>query len=116
MNGFCDKAHLSRQPLSVVVTMLVIFSFFVQPLSLFAKPLAITATEQFVIDAPTLKAPANSATTSGVNYPPVGVPKLEWEPLAAAQNMRLKSAHRPALPPLSLARTLTGQPIHRSKP
>lgn len=85
MKRFCDKPLLSRQPLSVVVTTLVLCSLLLQPLSLFAKPSASHLAEELAITAPTLKAPASNAKTTGVNYPPVGVPKLEWEPVADAQ-------------------------------
>ena len=85
MKQFSDKPLLSRQPLSVVVTTLVLCSLLLQPLSLFAKPGAGQLVEELAITAPTLKAPASNAKTTGVNYPPVGVPKLEWEPVAGAQ-------------------------------
>lgn len=90
MNHFGDKPRLSRQPLSVAVTVLVLFSLLLQPITLFAKPAAAPFAEELVIDAPTLRAPANGAITTGVNHPPVGVPKLEWEPLVGAQKYGLE--------------------------
>lgn len=85
MKRFSDKPLLSRQPFSVVVTTLVLCSLLLQPLSLFAKPVAGKLAEELALTAPTLKAPAPNAKTTGVTYPPVGVPKLEWEPVAGAQ-------------------------------
>lgn len=85
MKRFSDKPLLSRQPLSVVITTLVLCSWLLQPLSLFAKPIAANLAEELVLTAPTLKAPAANTRTTGLNYPPVGVPKLEWEPVSGAQ-------------------------------
>lgn len=85
MKRFGDKPLLSRQPLSVVVTTLVLCSLLLQPVTIFAKPLAGNLAEELALAAPALKAPAPNTKTTGVNYPPVGVPKLEWEPVANAQ-------------------------------
>lgn len=85
MKRFSDKPLLSRQPLSVVITTLVLCSWLLQPLSLFAKPVAVHRAEELAVTAPILKAPATNTRTTGINYPPVGVPKLEWEPVAGAQ-------------------------------
>ena len=90
MKRFGDKPLRSRQPWSVAVNVLVLFSLLLQPVSLFAKPVIGSVDEEFVISAPTLRGPANGAVTTGVNYPPVGVPKLEWEPLVGAQKYGLE--------------------------
>ncbi len=90
MKRFGDKPLLSRQPWSVAVNVLVLLSLLLQPVSLFAKPVAGPAAEDLTIGAPLLRAPTNGARTTGVNYPPLGVPKLEWEPLATAQKYGLE--------------------------
>lgn len=90
MKRFGDKPLLSRQPWSVAVHALVLLSLLLQPVSLFAKPVVVPAAEELLIGAPTLKAPASGAITTGVNHTPVGVPKLEWEPMTGAQKYELQ--------------------------
>jgi hypothetical protein len=90
MKRFGDNSLLSRQPWSVAVHVLVLLSLLLQPATLFAKPVADATTEEAAaevaaIGAPILRAPASGVTTTGINHPPLGVPKLEWEPLAGAQ-------------------------------
>lgn len=70
---------------SGMVTLWVLLSFFLQPLTLFAKPTSAARTEDLAIAAPTLIAPAPNAKTTGTNYPPLGVPKLEWEAVSGAE-------------------------------
>lgn len=90
MKRFGDKPLRSRQPWSVAVHVLVLLSLLLQPVSLFAKPVTGPLAEELTIGAPILRAPATGAKTTGLNYPPLGVPKLEWEPVAAAQKYKLE--------------------------
>lgn len=85
MKSFCDKTFLSRQPFYNILTGLVLLSLLLQPISLFAKPSMTVLTEDLALDPPTLSAPATNTTTTGADYPPLGVPKLEWEPVKKAE-------------------------------
>lgn len=90
MKRFGDKPLLSRQPWSVAVRVLVLLSLLLQPVSLFAKPVTGPAAEDLTIGAPLLRAPTNGARTTGVNYPPLGVPKLEWDPVVGAKKYEVE--------------------------
>ncbi|MFZ4658384.1 MAG: hypothetical protein ACOYNY_15320, partial [Caldilineaceae bacterium] len=90
MKRFGDKPLGSRQLWSVAVNVLVLLSLLLQPVSLFAKPIARPAVEELGIGVPILRSPASGVTTTGLNYPPVGVPKLEWDPVVGAQKYEVE--------------------------
>lgn len=85
MKRFSGSTLMSRQPLYVTATALVLLSLLLQPFSVFARASAAPRLDELAIDAPVLRAPQANAITTGANHPPLGVPKLEWEAVATAQ-------------------------------
>ncbi|MBX3014633.1 MAG: hypothetical protein KF832_24145 [Caldilineaceae bacterium] len=90
MQRLCRLSAVARY--SSVGTLLALLTLALFPLRLWAHPLAVSLRDELVvevidlaIDVPTLTAPAAHATTTGTNYPPLGMPTLAWAPVANAQ-------------------------------
>lgn len=73
---------LYRQPL---FSLALLLSILLQPLTALAAPPVRPQREGVALAAPTLLSPENDLLTTGVTYPPLGVPSFAWAPVNGAE-------------------------------
>lgn len=76
-----------QQKFLIVVLLLTLLA---QPFTVFGAPVQRPLHEDLALDPPTLVGPENNALTTGLNYPPLGVPTLAWNPVNRAEKYRVE--------------------------
>ncbi|MEZ4864554.1 MAG: hypothetical protein R3C14_24780 [Caldilineaceae bacterium] len=80
----CRHCPPARFVLHHITLPLLLLALVLQPLAVMAAPPPAPTGEELAPVAPTLLAPAPNAVTTGVTDPPLGVPQLNWQPVANA--------------------------------
>ncbi|MEZ4862556.1 MAG: SdrD B-like domain-containing protein [Caldilineaceae bacterium] len=85
-----QKLGCSSVYLHTTTAIFFILSLLLQPMTLLAASPALQVRAGAAVDPPILIAPENNATTTGANYPPLGVPKFVWEPVSGAERYHIE--------------------------
>ena len=84
------QLHAASTYRQKMLTVALLFMLLVQPLTGLAAPVQRPIHENLTFGTPVLLAPDDNALTTGLNYPPLGVPTLTWRAVNGAEKYRVE--------------------------